>query len=399
MMCKWIRGHLLIFISLLCLFLFSCKNQNSGNLPDEKKEKFLVAFEVDPKAEGNIVATVDGKQVTSGSKVEKDKVVLFTLTINRPKLYMVDDWKKATKDPNNPLIATLKVSKDTTVTAKLKTKSTDPILNLDSLIIHNKTVNISNLANVKLEVENFVKELNSTDILGMFTYGKSRIPKEIKVEVDKNALNEGDTLVNLSVPALEGSYTEWEQKVTITRKVAGISNAIPQEINVNSIELALLTARIANGKYQYENFVALENFSSNNAGPYTAQDAKTAYVAMKVKAEKPASGDYSIEVTNKTTYLSPISCSRAITGDDSYFEPMVITLSQGYNVLELKVKTPDGTKEGVYTILVKYSGGPNPLDKPLEKRKMIDGVYCPVQRKPLEGEKPDFVYLVSMAGW
>jgi len=30
---------------------------------------------------------------------------------------------------------------------------------------------------------------------------------------------------------------------------------------------------------------------------------------------------------------------------------------------------------------------------------MLDGIYCPAQRKPLEGEKPDFVYLIAIAGW
>jgi len=395
---KCIRRQFLILISLsLAGLVFSCKGPNKPSVP-EVKEKFLVAFEVDPKTEGNIVATVDGTSITSGSQVEKDKVVVFTLTIKNPNLYEVDSWKKATKQ-TDPLIAHLTVSQDVTVQAKLKYKFNDPMLKLASLSIHHKDVDISNLSDVKVEVENFVKALNSNDVLAMFTYGNMKTPTEIKVKVDKDVLDDGQTLVNLSVPALSGSYIAWEQPVKIKRKVAPIPNVIPNETKLEAIEVALLTAKIVNGKYSYEDFVALENFNSSNAGPYTAKEAKTAYIALKLKATKPTSGDYTIELTNKTTYLSPISFSRATTGDDSYFDPKPVTLSQGYNILELKVKSPDGTKEGVYTILVKYSGGPNPLDKPLEKRKMIDGVYCPVQRKPLEGEKPDFVYLVSIAGW
>ncbi|MGP1520518.1 MAG: InlB B-repeat-containing protein [Treponema sp.] len=361
----------------------------------KQKEKFKITFLAFPSDQGNVTATVDGYPIESGiTPVEKDKVVIFTLT---PKAgYTIEDWEGANKDVNNPLMASLKVSKNATVTAKLKTK-VDSELTLTSLCVHHKEMDISNLSDLKMEVENFVKTINSSDIVAMFTYDDVKFPKEIIVEVDKNALDEGDTIVNLSVPALIGSYKAWGRQVKITRKPAPTLNAIPNEIKIESIEISLLAWE--NGKYKYGDYVPIENFNSNNAGPYTSQEAKTAYVAVRLKAEKPATVDYSIELANKTTYLKPISFLRA-TDDDSYFGAgMPTVLSQGYNVLEVKVKSPDNSKEGVYTIIVKYSGGPNPLAMPLEKRKMIDGIYCPVQRKPLEGEKPDFVYLISMAGY
>ena len=363
----------------------------------KEKEKFKITFLASPSEQGNVTATVDGNSIESGvTPIEKDKVVIFTL---EPKAgYTIESWEGANKDINNPLMAGLKVSKNATVTAKLKNK-VDSDLTLASLRIHHKDVDISNLSDLKVEVENFVKTLNSSDIVATFTYDDVKFSKEIVVKVDKNVLNEGDTLVSLNVPTLLGSYKAWERQVKIKRKVAPQPNTISNEIKLEGIEVALLTPKMVNGQYKLESYIPVENFSFNNAGPYTAQDAKTAYIAVKLKAEKPASGDYSIELTNKTTYLEPILFSRSSEGEDIYFVPRKVTLSKGYNVLEIKVKSHDGTKEGVYTVIVKYSGGPNPLDKPLEERKMLDGIYCPAQRKPLEGEKPDFVYLIAIAGW
>lgn len=361
------------------------------------KEKFKITFVASPSEHGDIIATVDGFSIESGvTPVEKDKDVIFTLT---PKVgYTIEDWEGAKKDISNPFIAHLKVSKNAKVVAKLKPK-VDPDLNLASLCIHNKDVEISKLNELKVEVENFVKTLSPTDIVATFTYGDDVTPKEIIVSIDKNVLNDAATLVNLSVPALMGSYKAWDGQVKIIKKPASNPNIIPNEIKLDGIEVALFSPKKVNGQYKLEPYIPIEDFSFSNAGPYTAQEAKTAYIAVMLKAEKPASGDYSIELSNKTTYIEPISFSRNTEGDLSYFIPRKVTLSKGYNVLEIKVKSPDDTKEGVYTLIVKYAGEPNQLDKPIKERKMLDGIYCPAQRKPLQGERADYVYLIAIAGW
>lgn len=363
----------------------------------KEKEKFKITFLVSPGEQGTITATVDGSLIESGvTPIEKDKVAVFTVA---PKDgYTIEDWEGADKNINNPFMASLKVSKNATVVAKLKPKD-DSVLNLASLRVHHKEVNISNLNDLNMEVENFVKTLNSGDIVATFTYGDETIPKEIIVEVDKNVLDEVETLVTLKCPAVKGSYKAWEQKLKIKRKVAPTPNIIPQEIKLDSIEIASLTVKKGASQYQVDPYIPLENFSSGNSGPYMAQDAKTAHIEIKLKTEKPATGDYAIELINKTTYIEPVQFSRATEGDTSYFLPKKIILSKGYNVLEIKVKSPDNSKEGVYIVIVNYNGGPNPLALEMGKRKMLDGIYCPTQRKPLEGEKPDFVYLISIAGW
>ncbi|MGP1438943.1 MAG: hypothetical protein ACTTKH_07725 [Treponema sp.] len=371
------------------------------------KEKFTITFLTSHSDFATINATVDGTPIKSGESIEKDKEVIFTLI---PKdVCTIDEWIGAIKDNNNPLVAHLKVFADATITAKLKQKQDTP-LTLKSLNIHNKNMDITNLTDMKVEVENFVKALNSNDVIATFTYGLETIPKELIVIVDKNILNEGETLVKLSVPAVVGKYKDWNKEVKIIRKLLSPTNPIPQEIKVDAIEMAIYDENIKLG-----NFMPIANFNNTISGPYEAEEAKIAYVTLKLKIEKPASGeDFFVEVVNKTTYIKPLVFLRSPDGDDNYFvlkrkyiEPKThtetwynnpIILSKGYNVLEIKVKSPD-KKEGIYNIIVKYDGGPNPLASSLEMRKILSGAYCPAQRKPLEGEKPDFVYLISIAGW
>lgn len=44
--------------------------------------------------------------------------------------------------------------------------------------------------------------------------------EEIKVKVNKEHLNEQETVVKLSIPPVEGQYKPWRQLVTIRRKDA-----------------------------------------------------------------------------------------------------------------------------------------------------------------------------------
>jgi len=174
---------------------------------------------------------------------------------------------------------------------------------------------------------------------------------------------------------------------------------IPEKVRVDGIEVALLTAKVVDYQYKLEDYALLENFNSKSSGPYTAVDAKTAYVAMRVKVEKPSNGDYEVKVNNKTTYIEPKSFSRGTGKEASYLVFRKVTLSKGHNILEITVKSPDGTQTGTYTVIVKYDGGPDPVKLPMKDRRMIRGVYCPAQRRPLAGEKPDFVWLIGIAGW
>jgi len=173
--------------------------------------------------------------------------------------------------------------------------------------------------------------------------------------------------------------------------------------SVTSTELEAIEVAIVGekkGKPVVADFKLLEGFSSEKYGPYTMEEAKTAYIEIKMKVGEPSSGDFAIEAVNKTTYIPPVSFQRKAEDQNGYFKQNRITLSKGANTIEIKVKSPDGSKEGVYTIIVQYGGGPDPNTiAELEQRKIIPGIYCPTQRKPLDGEKSECVWLICVAGW
>lgn len=391
---KWIRKSFLIAISLSMVgILFSCKNQNATDVP--VPTEFAITFGASPKTGANIKATVDGVPIKNGEKVKKDKEVVFELLLKDD--YTLDEWtgEGVIADKDKPMVARLKVSKSVRVTANLK-ETTDPKLVLKSLAIHHKDVVITNLDDVRVEVENFVRTLHSNDVVATFTYEKQKKPAEIKVKVDKNDLDEGDTVVRLNVPPVEGRYATWNQKVTISRKTAPAPNYVESDLRVEAIEVSLL-----NEKKKYEDYIAVENFNPEESGHYViSKDAKTAYVAVRVKLEKPDGDDYSIKASNATTYMKPTGFSRLTGENASYLERKNIALSKGCNVLEIKVENPSGTSKATYTVVVKYDGGPDPLDiATVKARKILPGFYCPAPRKPFEGESPDFVWLIGIAGW
>lgn len=389
---KWIRKYFLITMSLITFgILSSCRNSNS--------QEFLITFEVSPKNEGSISATVDGTPITSGvTKVQSGKEVIFTVKLNNPSVYEVYEWEGgAVQDNNNPLVGKLKVSKATTVVAKIKTQ--DPKLTLSSLNIHNKKLDLSNLSDVKTDVINQISTLTSKNILATFTYGSQTIPEQLSVIADKDSLNVGDNTVKLTVNAVPGKYKSWTQEVKITRNKAETQqDDVPYEARLNAIEVAVISER--KGKEKVGEFKPLENFENNVPGPYTTDEAKTAYIALKMKVAKPSNGDFSISVENETTYISPVKFSRSSDGDGSYFtnESEHVALSKGCNVLKVKVKDPKNTKEGIYTIVVQYAGGPDPLTLKMKDRRILPGIYCPAQRKPLKGEGEDLVWLMAITG-
>lgn len=169
------------------------------------------------------------------------------------------------------------------------------------------------------------------------------------------------------------------------------------ETELETIEVALVSEK--KGKPVIAEFKSLEGFNSGKYGPYTMEEAKTAYIELKMKVGKPSTGDFTIEAVNKTTYIPPVSFSRKTGDQDGYFKQNRITLSKGSNTIEVKVTSPDGSKEGVYTIIVQYGGGPDPSAIEMEKRNIIPGIYCPTQRKPLDGENIEYVWLICIAGW
>lgn len=111
-----------------------------------------------------------------------------------------------------------------------------------------------------------------------------------------------------------------------------LPNTIPTEARLEAIEVAMIGEK--NGRGKLEPFNTLMGFESDKYGPYEVEEAKTAYIALKMKVAKPTTGDFSIEVTNKTTYIEPVIFVRSVEHGDVYFGPGYITLSKGRNILK-----------------------------------------------------------------
>lgn len=397
---KLIGKFFLFSLSFLALsIIFSCKGGNiPDNPPNTGEQGFQIDFNVDQSDQGSIEATVNGKAIKSGDRVKKGDTVVFVVEPNPG--FTIEDWlgEGVKQDARNLLKATLKVSAQVTVTAKLKA-DVDPELKLHSLSLYGKGVDITNLDDVKIEVENFVKTLNANNVMATFTYKNQNEPQSIAVVVYKNDLSEGDNLLTLRVLPVKGKYRYWKQVVKITRKVAPPPNNDNVEEIVKAIDVALLTAKKKGGRYKYKEYVPLDNFKTDNQGPYATEDAQTAYIAIRLKAEKSISGDYKFEFTNKNTYIKYNNFERGSGENEDYLFLKDIALSKGYNTLEIEIKSKKGNSKGKYTIIINYSGGPNLDELALKDRKILPGVYCPAQRKHLDGESPDYVWVMCIAGW
>lgn len=394
---KLTKGWLFLAISLFVFgSFFSCNDpaRNNGvGVENGGKETYEVRFAISREDQGNITATVDGASISNGAKVEKGKKITFTVKLNDPNAYEVYSWEEATTG-SELTKATLIVEKNTSVLAIIKGKD-EKAPTIKSLRIYGKNVDVDELDDANIEVENFVKTLTSYDIVA--TFSLHGVLQEFPLTADKANLDVGANIVTVTLAPLVGQYIGWKGKVKITRKGAEQAKTLDSDVTLEALEVALVGVK--DGRANIEAFNAVNGFNASSSGYYEIEDAKTAYVALKMKKAKPASGDFSIELTNKTAYEAPVVFERNTTGDQSYFGEKKIALSQGYNVLEVKVSNSDKSKTGVYTLVVKYNGGPNPLTIPLAQRKTLPGVYCPAQRKPLEGESPDLIWLMAIAGF
>lgn len=169
---------------------------------------------------------------------------------------------------------------------------------------------------------------------------------------------------------------------------------VPAEVRLKSIQTA-----VVNEKFKPESFADVKGFKPTKPGPYeAAEEAKTAYVMFKMQIEKPEGGaDFSVSAYNTNTYFVETKFDRGTLPETKEFfiKDKKFPLSKGINNFKIKVKSPDGTVEGEYTVTVNYAGGVDETAKII-----IPGVYCPAQRKPSEGEiEEDLVWMICIAGY
>lgn len=171
------------------------------------------------------------------------------------------------------------------------------------------------------------------------------------------------------------------------------STDVPSEVQINSLEVALIDK-----ENKPKEFEKVQNFSVGKSGPYEAKDkAETAYIALRVNAEKPQVGDFDISVINLNTYGSEVAFRRG-TGTQVAFQNARknIPLAKGRNNLDITIKSYDKKIKGTYRVVVEYEGGPDFSDpKGVVPKALIDGIYCPAWRK---GDDEKFLWIICIAG-
>lgn len=165
---------------------------------------------------------------------------------------------------------------------------------------------------------------------------------------------------------------------------------------VKSITFASLDV---NNKTDKNAFKEAGGFNKDYNGPYTIgeNDVKTAHLVVRVDIDKPAGdNDFTIEISNENSYLTPVKFSRKTIGEDAgvFTSKKNVILAKGANNILVNITAPDGKKDS-YHFVVKYSGGPDEKTA----NRLIPGVYCPTQRKPSAGEKEEHIWVAYIAGW
>ncbi len=231
---KWIGGSMLIVASLFMLTsLLSCSGQgNKPDTPAKTGEEFVINFVVEPAGKATLTAKVDGKDIKSGDKVEKDKEVVFTLNVTDVK-YAYSKWEGEGLTNTTATGAKLTVTKNADIKAVLKDNSNgdtkeDAELKLTKLEYKRDANKKEDITTTKaFTVENTVKNLAKTDFIATFEYGDGTNKKTEAIDISSvkksdgtelGELQEGENKITLVVDAKKGSYKGTSIPITVTRK-------------------------------------------------------------------------------------------------------------------------------------------------------------------------------------
>ena len=167
---KWFNSgvaSLLMVTTFFVLFsMFACKNpSDSGNI---EAEKFTVTFSVMPKDKENkatLTAICDKANLKSGDKVEKGKIIKFTLVITDNN-YKVKSWSLDATHASDSMSATATATKNLNVVVTLEEKQ------------------ITNKFNVKYAVT----PITGADISAAYKDGSGMVATNTDVDKDKQVV-------------------------------------------------------------------------------------------------------------------------------------------------------------------------------------------------------------------
>lgn len=105
----------ILFSCVLASFVFACRGTNNKN---ESKIEMFTLFFVESGQGGMIVATSNGKKLTTGEKLAKGTQIEFLATAKAG--YEVSEWNGATAYENDKTKAALTINSDVTVSVQFK---------------------------------------------------------------------------------------------------------------------------------------------------------------------------------------------------------------------------------------------------------------------------------------
>jgi len=202
--------------------ILSCGGKKKNNGGATAAAKFKITFKADPADAGTVTATVDGKAITSGAEVEKDKKVVFTLAIKDATKHELDKWDGgATAKKDNALMAELTVAKAVEVIAKLKAKgSADPALTFKSMKILEKDVAKATDGKLSVVLPAGTTKVEQTNIKeAKFMAGTKEVTDATVTLVGAPVTIDAKTQkadLKVKVAAKAGSYAETEFTIAAT---------------------------------------------------------------------------------------------------------------------------------------------------------------------------------------
>lgn len=172
----------------------------------------------------------------------------------------------------------------------------------------------------------------------------------------------------------------------------------PLAIDIDNIQpgqdsnpkLSLIHTASVNNNGKTGKYVTVKNFDSEGWATFEAgHEAETAYIDIKLQTEVSASAEYdlSISMENENTFELPVKLERGKDSESDFFFGRMI-LSEGSNLISIKVSSIDLTQDKTYKITINYNGGSKRTEE------IISGIYCSAQRKPSEGETPEYIWVI-----
>lgn len=352
---KRIESHtaLCFFLFAVLSLTFACGNTagnkkgGASNKPQneapalESNEEFTIDYSVDPTGEGSLEATVDGKKITSGTKVKKGKEVIFNLTVTHPDKYELDAWSGATPDARNEKKAYLEVEKDASIEAKLMPIGTE--LKITKL----KIGSFHRLTQEELEdaqeEQGFAYELPAT--VSSINLQASYSPKDATLtQTPQGTINLSNAEQLVTFELAKGS-----EKKTYRIRLNRMSSSQKSELEWLKVEdHTLQSAELVDAKSED----GLTIIARPHVNPVISWASKTGKVSIKTKKANETSYGKEIDRTQKKRFEvvmpelkeeRPVSVQLSCTdGDKTTTYTLNITLATNYEI--------DNSLFGIYSL-------------------------------------------------